>query len=85
MCRVWGGRDGWLVQESRVLKAESPLSAETCENLVRQAYLRTLSRQPDDHELARCVGHVQGSADAAAGLGDLLWALINTKEFILNH
>ena len=53
--------------------------------VVRQAYLRTLSREPTAEETTRAVQHVPEAADTAAGLRDLLWALMNTKEFIVNH
>ncbi|MCO6459118.1 MAG: DUF1549 domain-containing protein [Pirellulaceae bacterium] len=53
--------------------------------LVKQAYLRTLSRYPSDDELARCREHLEQASDPTAGTRDLVWALINTKEFIVNH
>ena len=53
--------------------------------IVKQAFLRTLSRYPDDRELSRSRGYVEGAEDTTQGLRDLLWALLNTKEFIVNH
>jgi len=53
--------------------------------LTREAYLRTVSRLPSDEELARVVRHLQESPDRRAAMQDVLWALLNTKEFILNH
>ncbi len=61
------------------------ISEGDTESLIRQAYLRSLSRYPDDQELARAQEFVQQKDDALEGLRDLLWALINTKEFIVNH
>jgi hypothetical protein len=54
-------------------------------DIVKQAFLRTLSRFPDDRELARSRGYIEGAGDTSQGLRDLLWALLNTKEFIVNH
>ena len=54
-------------------------------SLVRQAYLRTLSREPDPSELDRCVQFIAQADTPVKGLRDLMWALINTKEFIVNH
>ena len=54
-------------------------------DIVKQAFLRTLSRYPDDRELSRSRGYVEGAEDTTQGLRDLLWALLNTKEFIVNH
>ena len=54
-------------------------------NLVKQAYLRTVSRYPTDAEQRRAVEYIEAADNPASGLRDLLWALINTKEFIVNH
>lgn len=53
--------------------------------LIRQAYLRTLSRHPDERELSRAVEYLRNSKTVADGLRDMMWALINTKEFMVNH
>lgn len=69
-------KDGWL---NEVKTSAAP------ESLVREAYLRTLNRPPDLAELARCQQHLNGNKDIRDGLRDLLWALLNTQEFITNH
>ncbi len=51
----------------------------------REAYLRTLSRPPTPEEAATADAHIAGAADPARGLRDVLWALLNTKEFVTNH
>jgi len=53
--------------------------------VVREAFLRTLSRPPTDAEAARASDHVRAAGDDTKGLRDLLWALLNTKEFSTNH
>jgi len=53
--------------------------------LVRRAYLRTLSRPPNQAELDRSLEFVADSSTPMQGIRDLMWALINTKEFIVNH
>lgn len=53
--------------------------------VVRQAYLRTVSRYPTEAELGRSVSYFQETGDLGTGARDLLWALLNTKEFIANH
>ena len=52
---------------------------------IRQAYLRTLSRNPTPEEIDRCLAFLADSESPAAGAKGLLWTLINTKEFIVNH
>jgi hypothetical protein len=53
--------------------------------IIREAYLRTVSRPPDHGELMRTRRYIAESPTPVDGLRDLLWALINSKEFILNH
>jgi len=60
--------DGWLKQMAK--------SKLTRDDLIRQAYLRVLSRLPDDREL---------TIARDAELRDLVWVLVNTKEFIINR
>jgi hypothetical protein len=64
-----------------VQKADS----EKLHEAVRETYLRTLSREPKKDELDKAVAYVEASDDQLNGVRDLLWALINTKEFIVNH
>ena len=53
--------------------------------VIRQAYLRTLSRLPTPDEVDRCTQYLAQSESPLAGAKGLLWTLINTKEFIVNH
>jgi len=72
---------GWLEEtQRRLLDSPEPPAAAT---LVTEAWLRTLSRPPDADEQARAVQHLQSSESMADGLRDLMWALLNTKEFVL--
>ena len=53
--------------------------------LITAAYLRTVSRLPTEGELLRTKQHLASSDNVMKGLQDVLWALVNTKEFIINH
>jgi hypothetical protein len=53
--------------------------------IVEQAYLRTLSRRPTPDETREAVAYMVDAPTPIDGVGDLLWALLNTKEFIVNH
>lgn len=55
------------------------------EKIVKEAYLRTLSRYPNAVELKRASQYINDSKTTINGVRDVLWALINTKEFIVNH
>ena len=50
---------------------------------VETAWLRTLGRPPSKKELDRTVSHLQESTSLVEGMRDTLWALLNTKEFLL--
>jgi len=54
-------------------------------DIVRSTYLRTLSREPNETELKRSLDHIQASTNQLDGIRDVLWVLLNTKEFIVNH
>lgn len=57
----------------------------TVDELIRSAYLRTLSREPTPREQIRAYEHLQSTETRIEGLRDLLWALLNTQEFLTNH
>jgi hypothetical protein len=53
--------------------------------IVDELFLAALARLPDVTEKATALERVSAAADREAGLADVLWALVNTREFILNH
>ena len=58
---------------------------KTVQQLIEEAYLRTLSRYPEPEETEISVTFIEESETPAVGVQSLLWALVNTKEFILSH
>ncbi len=70
-------------------KAEEAAPVEvvglSTEEIIKAAYLRSLSRMPSDAEMETSKTFLTQSEDRLSGARDLLWALINTKEFIVNH
>jgi Protein of unknown function (DUF1549)/Protein of unknown function (DUF1553) len=54
------------------------------ENLER-LYLTALARRPTAAEAARLTDYVAKAEDARSAYGDILWALLNSSEFTLNH
>jgi hypothetical protein len=53
--------------------------------VVEELFLATLSRLPEAAESKAALEAVGRAADRKAGFADVLWALVNTREFILNH
>jgi len=68
-------------------EATAPQSDVTVnpQDLVKQAYLRTLSRYPSPEEMTRCTEYLASASSPVEGAKGLLWTLLNTKEFIVNH
>jgi len=53
--------------------------------LVLQLYLRMLGRSPDTEELEIGVKHLRAGPTREIAFDDLVWALLNSREFITNH
>lgn len=53
--------------------------------LVEEAYLRTVSRTPTGDEQEIAAQYIAEAENPIAGMRDLMWSLLNTKEFIVNH
>jgi hypothetical protein len=68
---------GWLAEVATQGTSVDP------QELVREAWLRTVSRPPTSTETARSIAHLESADSVEQGLQDLMWALINTKEFLL--
>lgn len=47
-----------------------------------ELYLRCLAREPSDKELATCTEYVKEVGDRTEAFEDMLWALINSTEFL---
>lgn len=72
---------GWLEEISH---RENTLTASDKTELVREAWLRSVGHLPDAEEEERALQHLESASSTTEGMRDLLWALLNTKEFILN-
>lgn len=55
------------------------------EAAIEELYLATVSRSPSKGELAKAQSWVNGATTAKDGLQDLLWVLLNSREFLFNH
>ena len=80
-----------IAKEKDALGLNKPAVAEVekpkfdAATIVTEAYLRTLSRYPKSEELEAASAYLTSSEDLRGGLEGLMWALLNTKEFIVNH
>lgn len=100
-CECERGNDASLAQSLHLLnsqdihgKLSSGVARELAsdpkrkdEEKIEELYYRAFSRPPTPHELRVALAHL-GKFDAKtrqAGYEDIVWALINTKEFLFNH
>jgi hypothetical protein len=62
--------------------------ATATQEKIKQLYLAAFSRSPQPDELAAAEAHINRAKDDATrkqAFEDVLWALVNTKEFLFNH
>ena len=57
----------------------------TNEELVDELFLATLSRYPDAEQKADALAHLKEARTRQEGIVEVLWVLVNLREFILNH
>jgi len=62
------------------VKAKRPTKA-----MIEELYLVTLSRSPHVEEVSKASGWIGSAKDEREGLQDLLWTLLNSREFLFNH
>ncbi len=56
------------------------------EERLRELYLLALAREPSEQELAALLEHLKSrESETQAAYADIVWAIINTKEFQFNH
>jgi Protein of unknown function (DUF1549)/Protein of unknown function (DUF1553) len=74
------------IARSRATLAESEKrSTVDFDRAIEEVFLRTVSRPPTNDELAKARADVDAASDKVNGVRDLLWAMLNTREFMVNH
>ena len=68
----------------------SPAPAETrppvnADAYITQVFLRTVSRPPTASEVEKARVDIAAANSTAEGVRELLWAMLNTREFMVNH
>jgi hypothetical protein len=72
---------GWIGELRRASKGK-PLDLEV---VISEVFLRTLSRPPTAKEILTAKEDISAAKDPVDGVRDVLWALLNTREFLVNH
>jgi hypothetical protein len=52
---------------------------------IEEVFLAAVSRLPDDRERELCRKFLKGAESPAKGLQGILWGLLNTREFLVQH
>ena len=60
-------------------------SGKSNEAIIDRVYLAALSRRPKAEEVKTSLQHIAASSDRTAALEDIVWAIINSKEFLFQH
>ena len=78
--------DGPLLAKLKAGRVRTLAGSDLCDaEAVEELFLAALSRFPSRDEAQSALDHLRESPGRAPGLADILWALINTREFVLNH
>jgi len=73
------------IRDTRGVLARLLRENKNDEEILEHLYLSALSRRPAAEEKAGLLAGIRRASDRRAGLEDVLWALLNSKEFLYNH
>lgn len=81
---------GIVEADTEDVNVDNPATASlppnfNAEEVITEAWLRTLSRFPTADELQTAHAHIKNAQDPVEGIRSVLWALVNTREFVVNH
>jgi hypothetical protein len=69
--------------EGKTLLADLVAKGRTDDEIVAALYEHVLARQPTEEEQATCRRYIQKVGDRKEALEDVLWALVNSTEFLI--
>ena len=71
----------WLAE----CRDDKSTAEESLRRWIEEAWLRCYARLPGESEIGRALSHLRTASTIDEGREDLMWSLLNTKEFLLNH
>jgi hypothetical protein len=90
-----GGKDNlaWIAElrrasgggKPRAGKAVARGKLEDADRVIEEVFLRTVSRPPSAEEVRRAKDDIAAAKDPVDGVREVLWAMLNTREFLVNH
>jgi len=69
----------------QLAEADKPQRKFDLDTAIGEIFLRTVSRPATTEEIAQAKADVAAAKTPADGIRDLLWAMLNTREFMVNH
>jgi hypothetical protein len=85
LTRIEGQRDEMPPWITELRKANRQPSDTALGGLITEVFLRTVSRPPTVEEIKQARADLAAAGDPVTGLRDLLWVMLNTREFTVNH
>jgi hypothetical protein len=86
--RAWIEKAMGVEAPRKGVPVSAPSEAEKAariDSVVRQIFLRTVSRPPADEEMAKARTDISAAPSPVEGCVELLWVMLNTREFLVNH
>ena len=70
---------------SRVNASSSAFDKLTDNELIERLWLAAFARQPSTAEKTKAIDHLKKATNRQDAVCDLVWAVLNTREFLLQH
>jgi hypothetical protein len=71
--------------QGRIAQLIARLGDRKESDIIREMYLATFARYPTDAELKQALAYVAKTPTPKEGYEDLMWVMLNTREFLFNH
>ena len=71
--------------EKQLAESEKPRRKMDLDATISEIFLRTVSRPASAEEFTQAKADVAAAKTPVEGIRDLLWAMLNTREFMVNH
>jgi hypothetical protein len=84
IARPRGGMPAWIAELRENSRSQGAVPRKS-DDLISEVFLRAVSRPPTVEEMQSARADLAAASDPITGARDLLWVLLNTREFTVNH
>jgi hypothetical protein len=77
--------NGPSINDKLAPAARTLLAGRSNDAVIEELYLRALTRRPTDAEQAAWTTRLERATDRQLAVEDLLWTILNSREFAFNH